>query len=320
MTRPTVSICIPTHEPDERHLALLLSSIEDQQYPNLEVVVSDDASSADVGGMFGADGERLGLRFRRNDVNAGMVGAWNLAVRASQGELAMLVHQDDVLVPGLVESYVSEFEEDNTVVLCSCAEIFIDADGRPAQRRESVNRRSHIYRHSRRYVLDHAELVRLCLRNGQAYGEPSAVMFRRSAFDTVGGYDAEFEHAADVDFNLRVARLGNAVYLATPLLQRRLHGGNLTRAHIADGAQSRDRVRLYGRHAPDVDLSAADTGRIRVALVSHATYDAARAVRLRRYDVARENLSTAWQYARNPPRLYWERLRELVSGVNLDER
>src|SRR5205814_5089086 len=116
-----------------------------------------------------------------------------------------------------------------------------------------------------------------------AFGEPSAVMFRRAAFDAVGGYDTQFEHAADVDFNLRVARVGKAVYVAAPLLRRRLHVASLTRSHVASGASSRDRVRLYRRHADDAGLSQVELGRVRVALVSHAGYDAARALRWGRY-------------------------------------
>lgn len=317
MTRPRVSICIPTYEPSPTFLAELLDSIERQRYPALEVVVFDDASRRDVAGMVG---HRPGVRFRRGDANVGMVGNWNRAVEASTGELAMVVHQDDVLEAGLLNAYTAEFDRDDDVVLCSCAEVFVDEEGRVSQRREPVNRRSHIYRRRRRYVLEHRELVRLSLRNGQAYGEPSAVMFRRAAFDRVGGYDGSFEHAADVDFNLRVAELGKAVYLATPLLRRRRHPSNLTRAHVISGATSRDRQRLFQRHAEAADLSRADLGRIRVALVSHAAYDSARAVRSRRYGVARENLKMAWSHARNPVRFYVEHLREVVTGVNVDER
>jgi len=319
MNRPRISVCIPTYEPDPTFLAELLSSIAEQRYPRLQVVVSDDASSADVASMLRC-ADQLDIRFRRNEVNVGMVGNWNLAVEASEGTLVMVVHQDDVLEPGLLDAYVSEFEQDSTVVLCSCAEVFIDAHGNPADHREKVNGRSRIYRQLRRYVLDHDEMVRLNLRNGQAFGEPSAVMFRRETFDAVGGYDPAFEHAADVDFNLRAVGLGKAVYLANAFLRRRWHSDNLTWSHVADGASSRDRVRMFQRHAPQAEISPRELARVRVALVSHAVYDAARAVRRRRYDVAKENVSAVVSYARNPWRLYLERLREIVSGVNIDER
>src|SRR5438067_8992700 len=170
MKGPTVSICIPTYEPDPTFLTQLLSSIAEQRFTNLEVVVCDDASRSDVSSMLRRISGALEVRYRRNDVNAGMVGNWNAAVAASTGALVMVVHQDDVIGPGLIDRYVSEFETDSTVVLCSCAEVFIDAKGNRADVREMVNRRNRIYRRKQRYVLDHHELVRLCLRNGQAFG------------------------------------------------------------------------------------------------------------------------------------------------------
>ncbi|MGZ4964488.1 MAG: ATP-binding cassette domain-containing protein, partial [Limisphaerales bacterium] len=86
-----------------------------------------------------------------------------------------------------------------------------------------------------RYVLDHAEVVRLSLRNGQGFGEPSAVMFRRSVFTAVGGYDPLFEHAADVDFNLRASQHGRSVYLRHAYLRRRWHDEGFTRTNFNTG-------------------------------------------------------------------------------------
>jgi len=176
------------------------------------------------------------------------VVGYSRAVAAGQGELTMLVSQDDELGAGMLAAYTGEFVADPRVVLVSGSEEFIDENSRPSSHKTTVGHRHNVFVRRDRYVLDHAELVRLSLRNGQGFGEPSAVMFRRSAFTAVGGYDPLFEHAADVDFYLRASALGRSVYLRRAYLRRRWHEGGFTRTNFGTGALARDRLRLYERY------------------------------------------------------------------------
>lgn len=321
---PSVSLCVPLYRPDPRYLARLVDSFVAQDYPELEVVMVDDASpqldSAALESMLAPLRDRLPIASARNDRNLGMVGNWNRAVAAGHGELTMLVSQDDELGAGMLAAYVAEFVADPAVVLVSGAEEFIDEHSRPLPRRLSVGHRHNVFVHRDRYVLDHAEVVRLSLRNGQGFGEPSAVMFRRSAFAAVSGYDALFEHAADVDFNLRASALGRSVYLRHPYLRRRWHEGGLTRTNVGMGALARDRVRLYERHRDTDGLTDRDRADARSALASRSAYDAVRAARAREWKVARlalGNLRAGW---RAPFPVHAAHLREIVTHRNRDER
>lgn len=318
--RPVVSLCIPAYQPDAGFLDELLASIEAQRYSPLEVVVVDDASTTPVANILGRWKDRLPITVYRNPKNLGMVPNWNEAVRRSGGELAMVVCQDDVLADGMIHRYVDEFEAETDIVLCSSGEVFIDADDKVIDRPLPFNHRGRIFMHRDRYLLDQIELIRLCLRNGQAYGEPSAVMFRRKAFDRVGGYREEFVHAPDLDFNLRAAAEGKAMYLADRYLRRRLHKGNLTRQHVASGAATRDRVRLYEEYSPRLALDNGSRDRLRAAMMSSAVHDTVEALRGRRWGVVRQNLVDIWRYRAPPARPYVERVREVLSRENLDER
>lgn len=317
---PVVSLCIPAYEPDAGFLDDLFASIEAQKYASLEVVIVDDASSTPVDDMLRPWKDRLPLTVYRNPKNLGMVPNWNEAVRRSGGELAMVVCQDDVLADGMIHRYVDEFDAGADTVLCSSGEMFIDADGQLIGRPLPFNHRGRIFVHHDRYLLDQTELIRLCLRNGQVYGEPSAVMFRRKAFDRVGGYREEFVHAPDLDFNLRAAAEGKAVYLSDPYLHRRLHKGNLTRQHVASGAATRDRVRLYEEYSPRLALDNGSRDRLRAAMMSSAVYDGVEALRGRRWGVVRQNVADIWRYRARPARPYLERIQEVLSRENLDER
>lgn len=313
-----MSVCIPAFNPQPAFFAALLDSVAAQRVEDLEVVIVDDASEAAVAPLVRPWTESLSPVLHANRVNLGMVENWNETVRRSTGELVMLVCQDDVLSPGMIERYVEEFEVDPDVVLCSGGEVFIDASGAPIGRRAGITQRSRIYRRRERYELDRTEMVKLCLRNGQAYGEPSTVMFRRTVFDRIGGYRSSYEHAPDIDFNLRAVNHGIAVYLTEPYLHRRIHADNLTWGHIASGASSRDRLKLHEEYGPTIDPFR--VRRSRVTLVSFAIHDAVRALRWRRWEVARANLRTAWRYKVNTPRYYLEHLWEILTKSNLDER
>jgi GT2 family glycosyltransferase len=314
----SLSVCIPTFEPDPAQLAALLGSIRDQHAPDLEVVVVDDASASDVEAMVSPWRARLDLSFSRNPTNLGMTANWNAVVGRSSGALVLLVGQDDVLGSGMIRRYTAELERHPDTVLCGGGEILVDGAGRPLRRRAGATHRSRIFRTHERYELDRDELVALCLRNGQAFGEPSSVMFRRDVFDRVGGYRSRYTHSVDIDFNLRAAALGRAVYLNRPWVQHRVHAANLTRRHHASGASARDRLRLHLDYGPAIDPERLAPAR--VTLVSFALRDAVRALRRRRWGVARFNLATAWRYRANRPSLYAAHLREIVTGTNLDRR
>jgi len=288
----------------------------DDATPGLDGVALDDFL-APLAKRAAAAGFRL--TWARNDRNLGMVGNWNRAVRAGSGELGMCVSQDDELAPGMLAAYVAELA-DPGVALVSSAEDFIDDDGRPLPRRLHVGHRHHVFVERDRYVLDHTELVRLSLRNGQSFGEPSAVMFRRSVFDAVDGYDASFEHAADVDFNLRASAYGRAVYLRHPYLRRRWHAGGLTRANLGSGAVARDRLRLYERYRDTPGLTEHDRAEARVALASHSVYDAVRAARAQQWPVVRAAFGNLLVGVRAPVGDHVAHLGEIVTRRNKDRR
>jgi GT2 family glycosyltransferase len=319
-----VSLCVPLYRPDPGYLARLVDSFVAQGYPQLEVVMVDDASpgldSHALEAMLAPLRERIAITLSRNAHNLGMVGNWNRAVAAGHGELTMLVSQDDELGAGMLAAYAAEFVADPGVVLVSGSEEFIDEDSRPSPHKTTVGHRHNVFVHRDRYVLDHAELVRLSLRNGQGFGEPSAVMFRRSAFAAVGGYDPLFEHAADVDFYLRASALGRSVYLRRAYLRRRWHEGGFTRTNFGTGALARDRLRLYERYRDTAGLTERDLAEARSALASRSVYDVLRATRSRQWNVARigfTNLRRGW---RAPLRVHAAHVKEIVTRRNRDER
>jgi len=315
-----ISACVPVYDAPVEYLRATLESILGQEGDfELEVVVSDDASSSDYGELFsGPDG--LPVIFHRNERNLGMVGNWNAAVGRSTGDVAMVVGQDDLLEPGMFATYARTFRSDPAVVLCACARRFIDGAGRLIEPRRAVNDRARIFQGQSEYRLDHREAVRLCLRNGNALGEPSAVMYRRSVFEALEGYDDSFRHAADLDFNLRASRHGAIAYFTEPFLRRRIHAANLTRVNRDSGAVLEDRERLFGRFAAADTFSAREMAGFRAYLLAASSRDMLSALTGGRLRVSREALRAAVGHLRPTPRVYARYGWEILSGRNRDRR
>jgi glycosyltransferase involved in cell wall biosynthesis len=67
-------------------------------------------------------------------------------------------------------------------------------------------------------------------RRATGVSSPNLIV-RRSALDLVGGFHPEFTQAEDLDLVLRLARLGEFVFVPGALVDYRAHDGSVTRRH-----------------------------------------------------------------------------------------
>lgn len=100
---PLVSIGIPAYK--TAYLARAIDSCLGQTYGNLEVVIVNDCSPHDVGGIVGGyDDPRI--RYFKNDHNLGASDPgynWNECLRRARGEFFCLLCDDDMYEPTFVE-------------------------------------------------------------------------------------------------------------------------------------------------------------------------------------------------------------------------
>lgn len=100
---PRLSICIPTYN-RSRYIGELLDSIIAQGYPEVEVVVSDNASEDETGETVGRYREKLpNLRYIRQPENIGADRNFLAVVNSATGSHAWLIGDDDKLEPGAIE-------------------------------------------------------------------------------------------------------------------------------------------------------------------------------------------------------------------------
>ena len=108
MNGPKFSIIIPAYNNAE-YLGETIQSCLDQTYPNLEVIVVNDASpdnAQEVVQQF----DDVRIRYMVHDINKGLSAARNTGIRASSGEYIAVLDGDDLFHPHKVASHVEFLE------------------------------------------------------------------------------------------------------------------------------------------------------------------------------------------------------------------
>ena len=97
------SICIPNYN-YERYLGRTIRSILDQNDPDLEILVSDNASTdGSVALVKGFNDPRIHLQV--NECNVGFGGNLDRSARLSTGDLMIMLSSDDLIRPGALADY-----------------------------------------------------------------------------------------------------------------------------------------------------------------------------------------------------------------------
>ncbi len=128
--RPKVSIFIISFNQKD-FIADAIESAVNQNYENLEVVVSDDGSTDGTSAIIAHWQSRYPERVKAllNNENVGVTRNCNRALRACTGEYITLMGGDDVLLPGKITAQVDWLEQNPDRVLCGHAVVHVNADG-----------------------------------------------------------------------------------------------------------------------------------------------------------------------------------------------
>ena len=114
---PLVSVCIPVYN-GAKYIREAIRSVIDQRYPNLEILVQDNAST-DATPEILQELARLHpqLSFLRNDVNIGMAPNWNAVIERAHGDYIMLLSADDYLEPEFLAACLDVFATTDSSVV-----------------------------------------------------------------------------------------------------------------------------------------------------------------------------------------------------------
>lgn len=207
---PQVSVAMAVLAPDPRHFPAAVRSVLEQTLTELELVIVEDPSDRSARQQLGRiDDDRL--RLIHNPERTSLVEQRNRAVREGRAELVAILDADDIAHPDWLSTQVATLRARPDVDVVGTPLRVVDDDGGFVGYRD--------------YPRTHDEILAAMPRYNPV-AQPG-VVFRRGAFEEVGGYQA---HLANEDYDLwsRIARAGyRFMNQDRPLVDYRVHPGGM---------------------------------------------------------------------------------------------
>ena len=197
-----------------------VESVLAQDYPQLQLILTDDASSDGTGDILreyeAAHPERV--RALVAEQNAGIAGNINRGLAEVRGELVAWLGGDDVMLPGKIARQVEALERRPDAVACAHdAEVFESESGRVLGRfTELYNGRPGVRGGGVELQFDPTYFML-----------PSATMFRAAAAPA-HGFDERLRFGNDWLWHIELLRNGPVIALQDVLVRYRRHAGNIT--------------------------------------------------------------------------------------------
>ncbi|GAA4772865.1 hypothetical protein GCM10023200_01540 [Actinomycetospora chlora] len=244
--QPRVSVCIPLYQKVD-YIGRTIDSVLAQTFTDFELVVVDNATtdgSADV--LAGYDDPRL--RVVRHAETVPQIANFNAAVAATRAPLVKVLNADDLIEPDALARQVAVMDAEPDVAVVSSRHHLVDDRDRIVARDRTLRTPDLLGRQ------DRASVVRRVVRHGgNPLGVPGNMLFRRSAFDLVGGFPTDEPFVLDVALAVRLTTVGDFYGLPETLSRFRLASGSMTSsARRRNLAAQRVFVRRLGRDHVDV--------------------------------------------------------------------
>lgn len=197
----TFSVIIPAYKMG-RYIGEALESVASQSYRQWEIIVVDDCApedgTADVVKAFAAQHADHRIEFIRHEVNTGVSGARNTAIRNAQGDILAFLDPDDLWLPEylsrMADRFVAEPEADGITSPPIAFWEIPDRTTRPDNIR-----------------FENWQMMQFPASLAVAnFLQPSSTVVRKSWVEKIGGFDTErsMQHIEDYDLWIRLALAG----------------------------------------------------------------------------------------------------------------
>jgi glycosyltransferase involved in cell wall biosynthesis len=197
----------------EKYVGLCLESIAAQDYPHLDVIVVDDASTDGTADIAEGLCRRFGFRFQRNERNLGLPATLNKMMGlVGDHDFVFSIASDDIMAPSAISAMVAALERSPGHVGAYGDVMLINATGAELglMRNDRVS----------------GDLFEKVL-----FGEVSIpwtwFLWTASAYRQFGTFDEKMP-LEDTYVFAKIARLGPICYCGTRIVSYRKHSGNTT--------------------------------------------------------------------------------------------
>jgi len=199
---PVLSIIIPNWN-GAKHLPTCLDSLRHQTYPNLEVILVDNASSDESVALVERDYPEVVLL--QLDENLGLTGGINRGIQVARGEIIAPLNNDTEVAPGWAEALMTALRNHPDAGIAASKILLFD-------RRDTLHSAGDAYR------VDGIPVNRGVWQKDEGQfdddvyiwgGCGGAVAYRRAMLTDIGLLDEDlFMYCEDVDLNWRAQLAG----------------------------------------------------------------------------------------------------------------
>ena len=229
MHSPKVTVCLPTFN-KVRYLPAAIESVLAQEFSDYQLLIVDDASSDDTGeAVRGFRDSRI--TYVCNPENIGLVGNWNRCLELARADYAIIFHDDDVMLPGLLRREVEVLESNPEVVLVHTAAQTIDASGAVFCVSPP---------HSWPTLASGLDFVARYWSLNESHVVMPSAMFRKSLALRLGAFNPALKYSADADLWQRLAFEGQVAFLDEVLISNRIHAAQTTQKILTNSLQMLD--------------------------------------------------------------------------------
>lgn len=214
---PKVTIAIPTFNRADL-LVQAINSALGQTYPNIEIIVSDNASRDHTREVIDTFEGKIKVIYQQH--NLGMTRNWEVCLAHATGEYFLLLSDDDFLDTQAIELLVAAYENNNDIAFIYGRTTVYNPDGSTYQHPVTPP----CVENASKFVIESFK--------SQRFSPTGATLFRTVELIAVGGYlNHSFNLVPDAAVLMKVALLDprrNVKFIDANVFNYRVHASNLT--------------------------------------------------------------------------------------------
>jgi len=215
---PLVTIAIPTYNRADGYLKNAIECAAEQQYDNIEIIVSDNCSSDDTSQLMSNYAGISNLNYIRHEKNIGANNNFNHCLQEATGEYFLMLHDDDAIDANFISSCMSTLGSGPPPGLIRTGTKVIDADGNVTDTMEN-----HMQ------VEKPVDLVTSWF-SWQSAMYLCSTLFNTDALRQAGGFQSPKNLLQDTFAEIKIAANHPVANIVEPLASFRIHTAELTHA------------------------------------------------------------------------------------------
>lgn len=239
---PKVSIVIPNFN-HARFLKRRIESVLQQSFQDFELILLDDGSTDGSRSILSQYSGDPRVRIQFNEMNSGSTfKQWNKGVQLARGGYVWIAESDDYADERLLARLVAVLDDEPAVTFAYCRSVRVTEDDQYIGFSDFYLNQLDEHRWEKDFCVDGGEECRNYFVLMNLVPNASAVVFRKSVFECVGGADESLRLCGDWKLWAAMALLGKMAYLSETLNYYRFHETSVRSRSSREGFDVTERL------------------------------------------------------------------------------